>query len=55
MATPIIFISGEHKVLDLEIQLVLSILWVCHLKIGPNSKKLSESIKNHTKAGKTLK
>ena len=43
----------QHKVLDLEIQLIISIFWVWHLKIGSESKKLSESIKNNTKARKT--
>ena len=43
----------QHKVLDLEIQLIISIFWVWHLKIGSESKKLSESIKNNPKARKT--
>ena len=36
-----------------EIQLILSILWVWHLKIVPKSEILSESIKYDTKATKT--
>ena len=43
----------QHKVLGLEIQSILSILWVWHLKIGRKSKNLSDSIRNDTKAGKT--
>ena len=39
------FQKVQHEVLNLEIQLILSILWVWHLKIGPKSKKLSENIK----------
>ena len=40
----------QHKVLYLEIQLLLSMLWVWYLKIGAKSKKLSESVKNDAKA-----
>ena len=48
----IFFQKVQHEVLNLEIQLILSILWVWHLKIGPKSKKLLESIKNDSNAGK---
>ena len=34
----IFFQKIQQKVLDMEIQLILSILWVWHLKIGPKSK-----------------
>ena len=33
-----------HNVLHLKIQLILSILWMWHLKLGPKSNKWSESI-----------
>ena len=38
----------QHKVLSLEIQLILSILWLWDLKISAKSKKLSKSVKNDT-------
>ena len=34
----IFFQKIQQKVLDMEIQLILSILWVWDLKIGPKSK-----------------
>ena len=34
----------QHNVLHLEIELNLSILWVWQLKIGPQSKKWSETV-----------
>ena len=37
-ALMIFFQKIQQKVLDMEIQLILSILWVWHLKIGPKSK-----------------
>ena len=43
----------QLEVLHLEIQLILSTVLVWHLKIDPESKKMSESIKNGTKARKT--
>ena len=39
----------QHKVLSLEIQLILSILWLWHLKISAKSKKIiKKSVKNDT-------
>ena len=49
----VFFQKIQLEVVHLEIQLILSIVWVWHLKIGPKSKKMSESIKNGTKARKT--
>ena len=49
----IFFQKIQQEVLHLEIQLILSILWVWHLKMGPKSKEFAESIKNDTKASKT--
>ena len=39
----------QHKGLGLEIQLILSILWLWRLKISVKSKKWSKSVKNDTK------
>ena len=41
----------QHKVLGLEIQLILSILWLWHLEISVKSKKWSKSVKNDIKDG----
>ena len=41
------FQKVQHKVLDLEIQLILSILCVLHLKIGPKSKILWLKLGKH--------
>ena len=41
----------QHEVLILDLQLILSFLWLRHLKMSTKSKKWSKSIKNDTKDG----
>ena len=49
----IFFQNIQHELLDLEIELIFSTLWVRHLNIGPKSKKNVRKHKIDTKAGKT--
>ena len=44
--------SGELlEYLSLEIQLIISVFWLWHLKISAKSEKWSKSVKNDTKDG----
>ena len=43
----VFFKKVQHEVPDLEIQLILSILWVWHLKIGPKPTKIVRKYKKH--------
>ena len=43
----VFFKKVQHELPDLEIQLILSILWVWHLKIGPKPKKIVRKYKKH--------
>ena len=43
----VFFKKVQHELPDLEIQLILSILWVWHLKIGPKPKKIARKYKKH--------
>ena len=49
----IFFQNIQHELLDLEIELIFSTLWVRHLNIGLKSKKNVRKHKIDTKDGKT--